>query len=108
MPKPPLRIAILECDKPFPSTRERYGGYGGVFKELLGRGADALGYPGLSSEEGLELSYYYVVEQKHYPRLEDIDAILLTGSSASSHRDVGTGLMHYITQNMILLPISHG
>jgi hypothetical protein len=81
MPSPPLRIAILECDTPLDNTRARYEGYGGVFKQMLGRGADGLGHPGLSSTEGLELKCYNVERQEYYPRLEDIDAILITGSS---------------------------
>ena len=81
MPKPPLRIAILECDTPLDNTRAKYEGYGGVFKQMLGRGADELGFPGLSSTEGLDLKMYNVEQQKVYPRLEDIDAILITGSS---------------------------
>ena len=35
---PPLRIAILECDIPIGNTREKYGGYGNLFKELLLKG----------------------------------------------------------------------
>jgi hypothetical protein len=86
MPNPPLRIAILECDTPLDNTRAKYEGYGGVFKQMLGRGADELGHPGLSSTEGLDLKMYNVVEQTVYPRLEDVDAILITGSSESSHK----------------------
>ena len=81
MRKPPLRIAILECDTPLDNTRAKYEGYGGVFKQMLERGADQLGHPGLSSKEGLQLKMYNVVEKDVYPNLEDIDAILITGSS---------------------------
>lgn len=78
---PPLRIAILECDTPLDNTRAKFGGYGGVFKALLEAGADALDAPGLSSKEGLDLSYFHVQRDQVYPSLEDIDAILITGSS---------------------------
>jgi hypothetical protein len=81
MPTLPLRIAILECDTPLDNTRARYEGYGGVFKQMLERGADQLGHAGLNSKEGLELKFYNVELQERYPRLEDIDAILITGSS---------------------------
>lgn len=79
--KLPLRIAILECDTPLEKTKAKYGGYGQVFKQLLDRGADKLGHPGLSSKEGMEMKMYHVVNEPDvYPELEDIDAIVLTGS----------------------------
>ncbi|KAF4631904.1 hypothetical protein G7Y89_g6225 [Cudoniella acicularis] len=87
MPQPPLRIAILECDTPLEGTRAKYGGYGGVFTALLKAGVDALNYPDLSSSSGLELSIYDVVTAQKYPALEDIDAILLTGSKYTSFDD---------------------
>lgn len=79
--KPPLRIAVLECDTPQPKTRNKYGGYGGVFKSLLEASADALGQPDvISSKKGMEISKFDVVNGETYPNLEDIDAVLLTGS----------------------------
>ena len=84
MPPLPLRIAILECDTPLENTRAKYGGYGGVFTQLLRAGADALGYPGLSSTSGLELSIFDVVTKQEYPKLEDVDGILLSGSKHNS------------------------
>jgi hypothetical protein len=50
--KPPLRIAILECDTPLEGTRTKY-----------------------------ELSVFDVVSKQEYPDLDKIDAVLLTGSS---------------------------
>ncbi|KAG4427341.1 hypothetical protein IFR05_017175 [Cadophora sp. M221] len=84
MPSPPLRIAILECDTPLENTKAKYGGYGGVFTALLKAGADALNHPGLSSSSGLDLSTWDVVTAQSYPSLDDIDAILLTGSKHNS------------------------
>jgi len=79
--KLPLRIAILECDTPLEKTKAKYGGYGGVFRQMLERSADALQLPGLSSKHGLELIYYNVERHPElYPNLENIDAILITGS----------------------------
>ncbi|KAI9836667.1 MAG: hypothetical protein M1819_001302 [Sarea resinae] len=79
--RPPLRIAILECDTPLDRTRAKYGGYGGVFKALLEAGADALGQPDLiSSKKGLDLTTWDVEKAETYPNLDDIDAILMTGS----------------------------
>lgn len=84
--KPPLRIAILECDTPQAQTKAKYNGYGGVFKALLETAADELGQPDIiSSRKGLELSNFDVVGKQEYPDLEKIDAVLLTGSSKSQN-----------------------
>ncbi|KAF2188203.1 class I glutamine amidotransferase-like protein [Zopfia rhizophila CBS 207.26] len=86
--KPPLRIAILECDTPLDQTRAKYGGYGNVFKALLEAGADALRQPDLiSSKKGLRLSNFDVVNEQKYPELDQIDAVLLTGSRHNSFDD---------------------
>ncbi|KAI9667722.1 MAG: hypothetical protein M1821_000539 [Bathelium mastoideum] len=84
--KPPLRIAILECDTPLDQTRHKYGGYGGVFKALLEAGAIALNDPALSSSpnHGLHITHFDVVNTEQYPALDDIDAVLLTGSRANA------------------------
>ena len=87
MTKLPLHIAILECDTPQPNANAKYGGYGGVFTVLLKAGADALGHPGLTSSSGLSLSVYDVVTKQEYPSLEDIDAVLLTGSKHNAFDD---------------------
>ena len=77
-----LRIAILECDTPLPETRKRFEGYGGVFEFLLRSGAKALDRADLDPESGLELSFWKVVDNPDkYPDPEEIDAILITGSS---------------------------
>jgi hypothetical protein len=81
---PPLRIAILECDIPIGNTREKYGGYGNLFKELLLKGADEVRRDG---KEGgalqvpeLDVSKYNVVDDELYPNLEDTDVVLISGS----------------------------
>ena len=77
--RPPLRLAILECDNPPPNADAKYGGYGGVFTTLLGSGAELLGKPDL--ETMLQISKYQIqLDPDNYPKLEDVDAILLTGS----------------------------
>jgi hypothetical protein len=90
--RPSLRIAILECDTPLEGTRTKYGGYGGVFKALLSKAADALQQPDvISSEKGLEISTFDVVNAQEYPDLDNIDAVLLTGSSRSVFPAFATG-----------------
>jgi hypothetical protein len=77
-----LRIAILECDTPLPETKKRFEGYGGVFEFLLRAGAKALNRPDLDPESGLEFSFWQVeLNPDKYPDPQDIDAILITGSS---------------------------
>jgi len=78
----PLRIAVLKCDTPVPEVDRRYNGYGGVFRALLKSSAKALNRENLDPETGLEVTEFDVVDDDKYPNLEDIDAVLLTGSSA--------------------------
>ena len=73
----PIRIAVLECDTPLTQTQEKYGGYGGVFTALLHSAADAIHVP----RQDLDISKWDVVNGTgQYPALDDIDAILITGS----------------------------
>ena len=76
--KPPLRIAILECDTPVPAVVEQYGKYGRIFSTLLESAAQGLG---LSPTKDLDLSVFDVVTAQEYPNLENIDAVLISGSS---------------------------
>ena len=79
---PPLRIAILECDTPLPKILGTYGRYGNVFEALLRAGARASRIT--DPDAGLEISFYQIQETPEvYPDLNDIDAILITGSSES-------------------------
>lgn len=84
----PIRIAVLETDHMLPQTRANYGGYTGLYTLLLHAGADLLGLP----REKLQLSKWDIVqrgselseqevEEIEYPHLDDIDAILISGSS---------------------------
>lgn len=79
----PLRIAVLECDEPIGRTKEKYGGYGNLFQELLENGAKQLVEKGERKEDGVEMEIlkYDVVNHEVYPELESLDGVLLTGSS---------------------------
>lgn len=61
-------------------TAEKYGSYGGVFEALLRSAAESLKeeIPGI--QDGLELTSWNVYQVEEYPKLENIDAILMTGS----------------------------
>lgn len=84
-PSRPLRIAILEADTPLPLTHAKYNGYGGVFRAFLETGAESLGW---KPERDLRTERWDVVSVRgvqvgEYPRLEDVDAVLVTGSRES-------------------------
>lgn len=76
--KTPLRIAILQCDTPPPDVVALYGAYDRIFTTLLEKAAAGLG---LDPKTDLELSAFEVVTAQEYPNLEDIDAVLISGSS---------------------------
>jgi hypothetical protein len=83
--RPPLRVAVLECGEPLEDTKKKYGTYGGVFEALLKSGTVLLAQPGtLDPDAGLQVSKWDIANDDKYPALEDIDAILITGSSTSS------------------------
>ena len=79
----PIRIAVLECDTPIGKTKEKYGGYGNLFKELLENGAKKYAEANSGKVPELDISKFDVVNTEHYPSLDDVDAVLLTGSSTS-------------------------
>jgi len=76
----PLRVAILECDTPIGNTKEKYGGYGNLFKELLHNGAQEVREKDAVQVPELDVRKYDVVNDELYPSLEDVDAVLLSGS----------------------------
>ncbi|KAI7196624.1 class I glutamine amidotransferase-like protein [Hortaea werneckii] len=82
--KGPLRIAVLECDEPIGKTKEKYDGYGNLFKELLNAGADKVADKDGVQRPELDISKFDVVNHEIYPNLEDVDGILLTGSKFNS------------------------
>ncbi|EKV10249.1 Glutamine amidotransferase type 1 [Penicillium digitatum] len=85
----PLRIAVLECDTPLDNINRRYNGYGGVFRVLLKASANALNQPDkLDPETGLEITAWDIVNDDKYPKLEDVDAVLLSGSKHNSFEDI--------------------
>ena len=68
---PTLRVAILRADHP------PLSGYGDIFREWMKSGARRKGFP----ERNLHFQEYDVVEKEEYPKDEDVDAVLVTGSS---------------------------
>lgn len=72
----PLRIAVLEADFPRARTAARYGSYGGVFDALLKAAAKDIGMPA----DKVPTVTKWDIKQGLYPHLDDVDAILITGS----------------------------
>jgi len=66
-------------------TAEKYGSYGGVFAQLLRNAAEALGW---DPDTSLDITKYDVVREGLYPpSLDDLDAILISGSRANAYDD---------------------
>ena len=81
---PPLRLAILEADTPVPAANDKYKGYFGVFKHLFARAVSPA-----PLESALALTGHDVVHNpdSSYPSLDDVDAILITGSKYNAFDD---------------------
>ena len=91
-----IRLAILEADTPIGAARAKYGSFGSVFASLFQKALDASQLP----RDSLQISGWDVVSaggasdgeeeyvggewnwkrKKGYPSLEEIDAVLITGS----------------------------
>lgn len=76
----PLRLLILEADTPQPNTNEKYGGYRGVFTALLTQAAKAMDPPRQLSDVASITAHNIVEDMDAYPPLDEVDAILITGS----------------------------
>ncbi len=104
--KPPFRIAILECDTPVPKVYEKFGTYGTIFRGLLYAGADDLNVPGMiSSKSGLEISAWDVINEQTYPRFEDVDAVLISGSSRSNENGNFPKSASTLTEGQSTIPL---
>lgn len=80
----PLRLAILETDTPQPKTHDKFGGYSGVFTALLA--ASAGGLDALRSRVSIT-AHDVVHDPQSYPDLDNVDALLLTGSKHTAFHD---------------------
>jgi GMP synthase-like glutamine amidotransferase len=82
-PDKPIRLAILLNDTPQPKTLARVGNYHAVFSELL---SAAVAPEPLESQLTIT-SHDVVNDLDSYPALEDVDALLLTGSKHTAFED---------------------
>ncbi|KAL4889888.1 Aldehyde/histidinol dehydrogenase [Aspergillus ambiguus] len=79
-----VRVAVLECDTPIDPIKDRYGTYGNLFDRLLNDGLKDLGK---DNEVSLELTKWDVVAREEYPKAEEFDVLLLTGSKHDAFAD---------------------
>lgn len=74
-----FRIAVLECDTPIDVIREHYGTYGNLVKLLMQNSLKTLSSADINVEP--IFTSWDVVDAKQYPKLDDVDALFLSGSS---------------------------
>jgi GMP synthase-like glutamine amidotransferase len=80
----PIRLAILEADIPTPGIIAKHQSYGGVITHLFERACASL-EPPQPLESLLDISAYNIVDDPaSYPKLESIDALLISGSRYSA------------------------
>lgn len=77
-----FRIANLNCDTPVPSVRATYETYGRMFHPLLAAAAERTA-PHIT----IKSTEFDVVMGQYPETLDDYDALLITGSAASSYDD---------------------
>lgn len=82
-----VRMMVFETDDPHPDTSEERGSFGQIFDELFKKAGD-----GHDPPLGIETSMQFVVEEKGgsvptVEELEDVHAILITGSMYDAHGD---------------------
>ncbi|KAM3429883.1 hypothetical protein NHJ13734_007977 [Beauveria thailandica] len=73
-----FRLAVLECDVPFPGVVELRGSYGDMFRDLLAEGMRGL--PGADAQTELVVTKWDVVSAHVYPVFEDFDGLMISGS----------------------------
>ncbi|RPB07945.1 glutamine amidotransferas-like protein class-I [Morchella conica CCBAS932] len=79
--KASLRIAVLETGYPPERAAAKYGNYGSLFTRFLEASVAKLATPEFPS---LEVTKWDVQKLEQYPSLDDIDAILMSGSASSA------------------------
>lgn len=91
----PFRLAVLECDVPFPGVVEVHGSYGDIFRDLLGKGMRGL--EGAQGKTELQVTKWDVVNAHVYPVFEDFDGLLISGSS--KWKEMLSGYLNVQTAN---------
>ena len=76
-----IHAAVLVCDTPIQPVLDKYGDYYAMFQALLRQGFKDLEISGGPKDIIVEFSEHQVVGNSRFPDLENVDAILMTGSS---------------------------
>jgi hypothetical protein len=75
-----IHVSILVCDTPIQPVLDKYGDYYAMFQALLRQGFKDLEISE-SKDIMVEFSEHQMVDNSRFPDLENVDAVLLTGSS---------------------------
>lgn len=76
-----IHIAVLVCDTPIQPILRKYGDYFSIFQDLLRKALKDLEISEKFKDIMVEFSEHQMVDNNRFLDLEDVDAILLTGSS---------------------------
>ena len=82
----PLRLAILEADTPVPRVKKKYESYTGVFTALFTAAAAPAHLESVARVTGHHV-VHDEVPRTPYPALDDVDAVLITGSRHNAYED---------------------
>lgn len=75
------RLAVLECDTPIEPVIEKFGTYGAIFENFVRRGLEGYVQDGGKEEIDLQVTTSNMVDVGSLPQLDEVDCLLLTGSS---------------------------
>lgn len=79
-------VAILECDTPIEPVVKQFGSYGDIFERFLRNGlAKYLKHTTASQDVDLRLIKSNMVDLGDLPAFDQVDCLLLTGSSKSCY-----------------------
>ena len=79
-----FKLHVLECDTPVPAVLETDGPYRTIFERFVRRGLEAYTQDGGTQEIDLHVSASNVVDMGELPSPQDVDCLMLTGSSKSA------------------------
>jgi len=79
------RIALLICDVPADPVREQHGDYTRIFGTLLGESLKPINETHSADSQTTFTLEPFDVRVQVYPKEDDYDAILITGSAHTAH-----------------------
>ncbi|CAG8907511.1 unnamed protein product [Penicillium egyptiacum] len=82
-----IHVAILVCDTPIQPVLTKYGDYFAMFQALLRQAFKGLGISDKSKDITVEFSEHQMVDNSRFLDLENVDAVLLTGSKHDAWAD---------------------